>query len=341
MQAVDKVRRSRTCKEAITCVLVSVGGCVIVDALSSAERMELAYLSSFIIMALAYMWMIVLLTWRQRALENGGAEKEEVRRHIQSPQEATQHRVSDRYGAATRGGIDTSVPPAYAALGTTGRSVMERLAGPCSWSYQRFKRVLIASAVLDEDIPARCRPDTVDLGEVARHAQDLTARSARDGSERCRVYLVDVERHTLLQGKTTRGDRASVQPDWSAQTGREAVQKRSFCIHTHPVGLQSPVQGLSDHDYEGFLCDREQRATIMVSGGSIMMILQTSATPRVSSPEVIKRRLDLIKQDARTQARGHLREDWVVEFNRGVCVQFGLCLYLGGEDGQMRRIRVV
>lgn len=235
----------------------------------------------------------------------------------------------------------TFAPRSFADSGVTGRSVMEELARPRTWTYERFKRVLIASALLDEDFPGAYTPETVDLGKLARHAQDLTAKAAIDGNEWCRVFLVDVERQALLQGKTTKGNRRSVLPDWSGQPGREPMQRRSFCIHTHPMAMQPVPQGFSDVDYEGFLWDRQQRAIIMVSGDSTMMVLQTSATPRVSSPKGVDQRLDMIELEARRGARTPGSADWVIDFNKEVCAQFGLCLYIGGEDGRMRRLRVV
>ena len=235
----------------------------------------------------------------------------------------------------------TFAPRSSADSGVSGRSVMEELARPRAWTYERFRRVLIASAVLDEDIPGAYTPDSVDLGKLARHAQDLTAKAAIDGNEWCRVFLVDVESRALLQGKTTKGNRRSVLPDWSGQPGREPMQRRSFCIHTHPMAMQTVTQGFSEGDYEGFLWDRQQRVIIMVSGDSTMMVLQTSATPRVSSPKGIDQRLDMIEREARRGAGTPGSADCVIDFNKEVCVQFGLCLYIGGEDGRMKRVRVV
>jgi hypothetical protein len=232
-------------------------------------------------------------------------------------------------------------PRSSADPGLRGRAVMEELARPHSWTYERLRKVFIASAIYDEDIPGSCAPETIDLGRLARHIKELTAKAAFDGNEWSRVFLVDVGKKALLQGKTTRGDRCSVLSDWSTEPGRERMQKRSFCVHTHPMATQSIPQGFSDGDYQGLLCDRQQRAIIMVCGGSVMMVLQTSSTPRVASPKGLERRLDMIEREARKGARTPGSADWIIDFNKQVCLQFGLCLYIGGEDGRMKRVRVV
>lgn len=366
-----RVLGSRTCKEAIASLLLSVGGCAVVAELSRAESDDLVGVPSLIAVALVCMWMILFLVWLWRAAGILGGGKEEVlRRHSLSPQEAMHYRMFGGWicpacgrlnptentvcyvcSGAHWGSSPSNAPPSErtatfaprssADSGVSGRSVMEELARPRAWTYERFRRVLIASAVLDEDIPGAYTPDSVDLGKLARHAQDLTAKAAIDGNEWCRVFLVDVESRALLQGKTTKGNRRSVLPDWSGQPGREPMQRRSFCIHTHPMAMQTVAQGFSEGDYEGFLWDRQQRVIIMVSGDSTMMVLQTSATPRVSSPKGIDQTLDMIEREARRGAGTPGSADSVIDFNKEVCVQFGLCLYIGGEDGRMRRVRVV
>ncbi len=252
---------------------------------------------------------------------------------------------SPPYTQSTRStGTGTSIPPSYASgsqWDRMGRSVMEQLARRSTWTYDRLRRVLIASAVFEQDIPGAHSPDSVDLGDLVRHTEALNAKAAIDGNEWCRAFLVDVEKRTFLQGKTTTGNRQSVLTDWSKEPGREAMQRRSFSIHTHPMAMRPVAQGLSDKDYEGFLWDREQRAMMMVCGDSIMMVLQTSATPHILRAEGIEERLDVIEREARRASPKLGFEQWRVDFNKEVCIQFGLTLYFGGEDGQMKRVHVV
>ncbi len=237
-----------------------------------------------------------------------------------------------------------AVPPGpeeQARFQDAARSIMEQLTRRFTWSYDRFRRVLVASAVLEHDIPAAHRPDYVDLGKLAEHVALLGARTAKDGRAWCRVFLVDIEKRTLIQGKTTSGSPRSVVADWSKQRGREAVQKRSFSIHIHPLFAATVAQGFSDTDYGVFLHDREQRAMIMGCGDSLLMILQTTATPFVFSPETTKARIDSIEQDTIGPTPGSRFPEKLVDFNREVCVQFALTLYVGGEDGRMKRTQVV
>lgn len=86
--------RGNGCKVVVACALVSIAGCVIVDALYRAANDDGICASWFIIGGIICMWLALPLVWGWR-LGGRSAERERqfFRNHPLSPWEANQYRM--------------------------------------------------------------------------------------------------------------------------------------------------------------------------------------------------------------------------------------------------------
>ncbi|MBX9765089.1 hypothetical protein K2X83_00405 [Patescibacteria group bacterium] len=210
------------------------------------------------------------------------------------------------------------------------RKVLDEISAPRHWDSEIFSKVLVALAKVGRgaSISGSKRPESIHLQGLRPFVDKLIAETAKTGKEHARVFFADVDKGTLVGGKTTRGNSDSVHLNFDTQPGRDKFQKPVLTVHVHPDSIAS--HGFSAQDYAVFLSDlRQQAMMIAYSPTSRLMILKTSVTPNSSRDSVLARikgtEADFI-QKFKTDPLAS-----VVEFNKTVCIELGLVLYLASE----------
>jgi len=207
------------------------------------------------------------------------------------------------------------------------------MTGSRAWDSDIFSKVMVALAKLKEGnyIPSTNRPDSVHLQNLMRIMNDLLRRTEETKKEHARIILADTQAEKLVAGKLLIGDENSVTIMEEKQPGREKMQKVIGTMHTHPGGERALVYGLSDGDYKGFMRDKHHQV-MLISYGDLkeryaIMVMKTSVTPNNISPENIKRRIEECNKEFLKNL-----EVWdihkFVNFNKAICLEFGLTMYL-------------
>lgn len=188
---------------------------------------------------------------------------------------------------------------------------------------------MIALATAGVYLPASNRPESIHLRGLRPVIDELRALTLEREKESARAVLVDTAKGALIvSSKTTVGDDHSTWLIWAQQPGREKYQKRALPIHVHPDNASiGGAQGFSDGDYVGLLADRETLGAIMVFGKDIFLVLKTSVTPNNLSRQAIEKRVSEARQDYYDNGMRRNIEG-LVAFNKAVCAEFGLVLYL-------------
>lgn len=211
------------------------------------------------------------------------------------------------------------------------QETVDRLTKSRNWDYPQFRRVVVALATVGQYIPSYNRPDSICIQGLQPFIKNLKTMTAQRGKETARAVFADIGRKTLVvSGKTTVGTEKQGRLDFTPQPGRERWQKGSLSIHAHPVATSDRSgHGLSNEDYFTLLSDRQQLGMFMVFGESVFLALKTSVTPNNLSESSIKERINDAWHDylEAGKARDNVMER-VVNFNKAVCSEFGLTLYL-------------
>ena len=107
------------------------------------------------------------------------------------------------------------------------KATLDEITAPRHWDSDRFKAVMIATAVLNngQAIPAPNRPDSINLASWKPFLEELQQRTINEGRETGRVVLADVERQSLVMGKSASGEEYHVSVDPTPQPGREHAQR--------------------------------------------------------------------------------------------------------------------
>jgi hypothetical protein len=139
-----------------------------------------------------------------------------------------------------------------------------------------------------------------------------------------------------MSNKISVGTSGEVAMQIIPQPGREKFQTFIGSIHTHPIdhGLDFRAYGLSDEDYRIFLSDLRQQFMVITFGDSVrMLVMKTSVSPNNLEQESIKKRiLDITAEffAARVSPTQFLAQ--FVDFNKTVCVEFGLTFYMANKE---------
>jgi hypothetical protein len=215
---------------------------------------------------------------------------------------------------------------------------IDDLTTPRNWDYEQFKIVLVALGTVGggQAIPAKNRPNSIHLQNWRKHINDLVSRTRKNGREHARVVFVDKERHTLVfSGKITVGTATRTRLDMTSAPGRELYQAPIASIHSHPLDKRTlAAHGFSGQDYRTFLGDPRQQAMLITYGEkNVMMILKTSVTPNNMSEASINRRIANCEEEFLTSSKSHPLEK-IVAFNKTVCMETGLTLYVADENSR-------
>jgi hypothetical protein len=210
------------------------------------------------------------------------------------------------------------------------QAIINEITTPRNWNYERFRRVVISLATVRQYVPAYNRPDSIHF-QGLRSSIDKLRKMAENEKEHAQVVFADVGRETLILGKISSGTKRSVKLDLTPQPGRKSFQRRALTIHVHPEEMRSDIGhnfGLSDDDFVALLSDREQIGMFMVFGKNIFIALKTTATPNNLKKDSVKRRIEMAKNDYLEAGRNTTSFESTANFNKAVCSEFGLTLYL-------------
>lgn len=222
--------------------------------------------------------------------------------------------------------------PYLGAIHPKDQATLDKLTESRNWDYGQFRNILVALAKVGkgQSITARNRPDSIHLQGLRKYIDELVDRSRKNGREHARVVLADTGKDSLVvSGKITVGSRHSVRLEVSRQPGREKFQRAIASLHVHPDSLTS--HGLSGQDYKTFLADPEQQA-MMIAYGTVnrIMVLKTTVTPNNLTERTIDQRIEDAESDYLENSAKH-SVFRVVDFNKSVCSEFGLVMYMADE----------
>lgn len=214
------------------------------------------------------------------------------------------------------------------------KQVIDRITQSRNWDYRQFRQAVVALATVGQYIPAYNRPDSIHIQGLRPCIDELKAMTADKGKETARTVFADTQKKSLVvSGRTTVGSEHSVRLDVTPQKGRERYQKRALSVHVHPVGgVIGEGQGLSGQDYKTLLTDSEQQGMIMVFGDSVFIPMKTSVTPNNPNRESVERQVEEIKEDYLDNDKSRPHIDRLVAFNKAVCSEFGLTLYMATPE---------
>lgn len=222
-------------------------------------------------------------------------------------------------------------------------ATLEFLTQAKNWDYPQFRKVLIALGIVSngQSIPAVNRPETIHLQGWRTYIDDLLTKTNANGREHARVIFVDIERKSLvMSGRITVGTNEFVSLDTTKEPGREEFQKFIASIHIHPNGLAS--HGFSGQDYQTFLLNKSNQAMLIGYGESnLIMVLKTSATPNNLSRSRVDRQVKDCEDDYLKNSNGNTFLN-VIEFNKAICSELGLTLYIAGKNSRdlFKRVEV-
>lgn len=222
------------------------------------------------------------------------------------------------------------------------RALLESLTAKQHWESKDFTAVMVALARFGEhaQIPAPHRPETIDLSSWDKSLSALWQHTAASGHEHGRFVFADMLRQSLILGRIAAGNDRQIILRAEAQPGREVVQRAIASIHTHPETPAGIAKVFSAQDYYSFLSTAAERAMLVAYGPHhSLLVLKTSVTPAVSQAS-IQARIQETYRDFALLHRDPTRA--VVEFNKMLCVEFGLTLYRRSraDDAVFRRIEV-
>lgn len=137
-----------------------------------------------------------------------------------------------------------------------------------------------------------------------------------------------------MSGKTSIGKETSVRLNVSAQPGREQYQRILGSIHIHSGHKYLTEHGFSDADYKVFLTDPKFQFMIIGYGETgLLMVMKTSVTPDRLPKQSIERRIDdLTNEFIRNEDQASILS--IVNFNKAVCTEMGLTMYIANEKNK-------
>ena len=211
-----------------------------------------------------------------------------------------------------------------------GENALRELTKRPIWDWECFRAILISLAQRGKGyyLQSNLRPNSVFLdGLQATFGELRQISDQRQGRETSRIVFVDTDRSCLvISGKTHIGSLAQVKLDATSEPGRKYVQLPVLSIHVHPGRGDNP--GLSDQDYITFLTDRRMIIMVVCFSDGNLFAMKTSSTPTLISPESARHRISIVRNDIeRIWSRINMPKS-ILAFNRAVCMEFGLTLYL-------------
>jgi hypothetical protein len=224
--------------------------------------------------------------------------------------------------------------------------ILDELTLPRNWDFDRFKRVFLALGIIGngQALPAPNRPDSVHFQGFRRYVDGLIQRTRQNGEEHAQPVFVDLDYRGFVMGKVTHGKENEVRLDIDKQPGRERFQRLIGSVHTHPSGVSpDTAHGLSGQDYRTLLSDPSQQLMMITWGNEYrMLILKTSVTPNNLKPAQVDAKVKAC-EDEFLRDSTKLQIIRVVEFNKTICAEFGLTMYLADINSRdlFNRVNVV
>lgn len=215
---------------------------------------------------------------------------------------------------------------------------LERLTQPKNWDYDLFKRVLLFLRQTKSSyaIPAINRPDSIHLQGLGETISKLLRLTLESSSEHAQMLFIDHGHNSLVTGKITKGSATQVRLNTDKQPGRELFQTAIGSFHTHPTngGGEQLAHGLSGQDYKTLLSDNKQQLMVIAFGANTrIMVLKTSVTPTDISSQSLSNRMCDCENDY-LSAKDKNPMVAVVNFNKSVCTEFGLLMYVADQQSK-------
>jgi len=224
--------------------------------------------------------------------------------------------------------------------------ILKELTEPRNWDYGRFKRVMVALGIVGggQAIPAPNRPESIHLQGLRPFVDGLVAKTTQGQDEHAQPVFADTEKKSLVMGRITRGSGDSVRLDVKKAPGREPHQRLIGSVHTHPTATGRELShGLSGQDYRTLLSDPNQQFMMITWGDeNKLLILKTSATPNNLKPAQVNARVKTCEEEFLQSGTAYSMSS-VVEFNKTVCTEFGLTMYIADKQSRdlFNRVNVV
>lgn len=200
---------------------------------------------------------------------------------------------------------------------------LQELAKQKHWDREEFKQVLIESGV------ARKYPEntaqTIDIGAFRDFLDDINKKSKITNNEHGRGCFADTTSKKLIFGKVTEGNHESCNINWDKPVLCINNLRRSLSCHSHP---KASNVSFSVQDYKHLLLDNELLAEIMTCGEVELIIMKTSVTPSICRKEALDKKLDVIFREFLS---GTFTQQEIVRFNKAVCIENGLSLFMVGS----------
>ncbi|MFA6257013.1 MAG: hypothetical protein WCT29_01760 [Candidatus Paceibacterota bacterium] len=186
---------------------------------------------------------------------------------------------------------------------------IDLLTKPNEWDFSRFKEIMINLGVLNNGqyIPASNAPEKIHCEGWDDTMVELLRLMEQHGDiEFARSVRTDIHDKNITMGDITQGDDSKVQFDISKDKGKEASQRIVGTFHTHPSGVAS--YGLSPVDFITLLVQDATKDYLKLTGGNFAATMLS-----------------------------------VAEFNKAVCAEFGLTMYMSIKENPdlFKRVEVV
>jgi|GEM_PF-5066658 hypothetical protein len=221
------------------------------------------------------------------------------------------------------------------------------------WDSAQLRNVLVSLAKLPTGnaIPAENAPESIHLQAWRPFIDDLMKRTVANGREHSRVVLADTGTGKIvMSGKIAVGSEDSTALLTDKQPGRRFKQIAVGSIHTHPPASSMQIakgnmsqHGLSGQDYRVLIGDLDQQLMMIAYGSAnSMFALKTSATPNGIATKSLDARITECERDYLSRnGRPYMQQ--VADFNKAICTEFGLCLYMATQQTRdlFERIPVV
>ncbi len=200
------------------------------------------------------------------------------------------------------------------------------------WNWDDFKRVMVNLTLLNINLPGETRPESLHLQGFRPKLDKLSLEAEQRGVEIARAGFVDSQRKTLIFGKTTAGNSHSVTLNVDPEPGRERFQAPVLSMHVHP---ESP--GFSGQDFLHLLGSSSMKSMFMLLGNTDFIVMKTTFTPDLLSVDDINHRLNHLLKECRLDSSGETGGLGsflikLVRFNKLVCLEYGLTMYVAGKS---------
>lgn len=142
----------------------------------------------------------------------------------------------------------------------------------------------------------------------------------------------------MISDKTYIGDATSCQVITQLPHPEKlGIERLVADIHVHPGFLNS--HGLSNADYSSFISESREIAKIITWSGGTMMALKTTATPNNLDPETVTKQVAVINHDFYVAPFKDPFQK-IIDFNKAICTEFGMTLYLAPINNRALATRV-